>query len=80
MELHTIKISIMKRKDKVWVQELLVVEYDTDGSIEFITGEQLEIWYRDKIKGTVTAELEFNEAVQEAIYKACQGEIFWWVK
>ncbi len=26
-----------------------VVEYDTDGSIEFITGEQLEICNRDKV-------------------------------
>ncbi len=41
---------MMERKTRYEVQELPVVEYDTDGSIEFITGEQLEIWHRDKIK------------------------------
>lgn len=74
---HTTDKAMMERKTRYEVQELFVVEYDTDGSIEFITGEQLEIWYRDKIKGTVKPEkLEFNEAVQEAIYKVRQGEIF----
>ncbi len=44
------------------------LQYDTDGSIEFYNWEQLEIWYRDKIKGTVE-KLEFNEAVQEWLIK-----------
>ncbi len=68
----------MERKTRYEVHELFVVEvWLTDGSREFITGEQLRIWYWGiKLKGTVKPEkLEFNEAVQEAIYKVRQGEI-----
>ncbi len=44
----------MERKTRyASTQELLVAEYETDGSMKFITGEDLELWYRDKIKGTV---------------------------
>ncbi len=46
----------MGRKTNYEVQELFVLSHELDGSIEFITGEQLEIWYRDKIKGTVKPE------------------------
>ncbi len=49
----------MERKTRYEVQELLVAEYETDGSMKF-TGEDLELWYCDKIKGTVRPEkLEF---------------------
>ncbi len=40
------------------VQELLSQEYGTDGSIEFLNGEQLEIWYRIKLKGQFVPKLE----------------------
>ena len=74
---HTTDKAMMERKTRYEVQELLVAEYGTDGSIEFLNGEQLEIWYRDKIKGTVRPEkLEFDEALQEAFYKVRTGEIF----
>ncbi len=40
---------MMERKTRYEVQELFVVEYDTDGSIEFITGEQARnLVQRDK--------------------------------
>ncbi len=55
-ETHTTDKAMMERKTRHEVQESFVVEHDTDGSIEFITGEQLEIWHRDKIKGTVKPE------------------------
>ncbi len=45
---------------------MLVAEYETDGSMKFITGEDLELWYRGQIKGTVRPEIEFDEALQEA--------------
>ncbi len=45
--------AMMERKTRYEVQKLLVAEYETDGSMKFITGEDLELWYRDKIKGTV---------------------------
>lgn len=74
---HTTDKAMMERKTRYEVQELLVAEYGTDGSIEFLNGEQLEIWYRDKIKGTVRPEkLEFDEALQEAFYKIRTGELF----
>ncbi len=34
----------MERKTRYEVQELLVAEYETDGSMKFITGEDLELW------------------------------------
>ena len=74
---HTTDKAMMERKTRYEVQELLVAEYETDGSMKFITGEDLELWYRDKIKGTVRPEkLEFDEALQEAFYKVRTGEIF----
>lgn len=74
---HTTDKAMMERKTRYEVQELLVAEYGTDGSIEFLNGEQLEIWYRDKIKGTIRPEkLEFDEALQEAFFKVRTGEIF----
>ncbi len=51
---------MMERKTRYEVQELFVVEYDTDGSMEFITGA-VRIGTEIKIKGTVKPEkLEFN--------------------
>lgn len=74
---HTTDKAMMERKTRYEVQELLVAEYGTDGSIEWKTGEDLEIWYRNKIKGTVKPEkLEFNEALQEAYFKIRHGELF----
>ncbi len=46
---------MMERKDKVW-SSWIVCQYDTDGSIEDITGEQLKFGTEDKIKGTVKPE------------------------
>ena len=72
---HTTDKAMMERKTRYEVQELLVAEYETDGSMKFITGEALELWYRDKIKGTVRPEkLEFDEALQEAFYKVRTGD------
>ena len=74
---HTTDKAMMERKTRYEVQELLVAEYETDGSIKWITGEELELWYRNKIKGTVKPEkLEFNEALQEAFFKVRHGELF----
>jgi hypothetical protein len=74
---HTTDKAMMERKTRYEVQELLVAEYGTDGSIEWKTGEELELWYRNKIKGTVKPEkLEFSEALQEALFKIRQGEMF----
>lgn len=74
---HTTDKAMMERKTRYEVQELLVAEYETDGSMKFITGEDLELWYRDKIKGTIRPEkLEFDEALQEAFFKVRTGEIF----
>lgn len=74
---HTTDKAMMERKTRYEVQELIVAEYETDGSMKFITGEELELWYRDKIKGTVRPEkLEFDEALQETFYKVRQGELF----
>ena len=74
---HTTDKAMMERKTRYEVQELIVAEYETDGSMKFITGEDLELWYRDKIKGTVRPEkLEFDEALQETFYNVRQGELF----
>jgi adenylate kinase family enzyme len=74
---HTTDKAMMERKTRYEVQELIVAEYETDGSMKWITGEELELWYRDKIKGTVRPEkLEFDEALQETFYKVRQGELF----
>ncbi len=41
--------------------------------MKFITGEE-KLWYRDKIKRNGTSrEIEFDEALQEAIYKVRTG-------
>ncbi len=75
---HTTDKAMMERKDKIRRQELLVAEYETDGSMKFITGED-ELWYRDKIKGTVRPrEMEFDEVLlKKHFYKTfVQGEIF----
>ncbi len=61
----------MEERSKIQYQELLVAKYET-GSVKFITGEDLELWYRDKIKGTVHRKLEFDEALQEAFTKFVQ--------
>lgn len=72
---HTTDKAMMERKTRYEVKELIVAEYGTDGKIEWITGEQLELWYRDKIKGTVKPEkIKFDEALQEAFYKIRTGE------
>ncbi len=34
---------MMERKTRYEVQELLVAEYETDGSMKFITGEDLNL-------------------------------------
>ena len=74
---HTTDKAMIERKTRYEVQELIVAEYETDGSMKFITGEDLELWYRDKIKGTIRPEkLEFDEALQEAFFKVRTGEIF----
>ncbi len=65
----------MERKTRYEVQELFVVEYDTDGSIEFITESSQKFWYRDKIKGTVKPEKSLTKGTRR-IYKVRQGEIF----
>ncbi len=51
---------MMERKTRYEVQELFRVWHGWKYRI--YNWEQLEIWYRDKIKGTVKPEkLEFNE-------------------
>ncbi len=41
-----------------------------DGSIEFITGEQREIWYSEiKLKGTVKPEKSLNEGYKKRFIK-----------
>ncbi len=47
----------MERKTDTKYKKLLVAEYETDGGMKFITGEDLELWYRGKIKGTVRREI-----------------------
>ncbi len=44
--------------------------------MKFITGEDLELWYRDKIKGTVRPEVEFDEALQAFYKEVHYREIF----
>ncbi len=58
----------MERKTKDTVQELLVAEYETDGG-RGITGEDLELWYREENQRNGTSQAEFDEALQEAFYK-----------
>ncbi len=52
------------RKTRYEVQELLVAEYETDGSMKFITGEDLELvsWQNQR---NGTSKLEFDEALQK---------------
>ncbi len=47
---------MMERKTGYEVQELLVAEYEADGANAVLLAEDLELWYRDKIKGTVRPE------------------------
>ncbi len=56
---------------------LLVAEYETDGSMKFITGEDLELCIVTKSKERYVPErLEFDEALQEAILqKFVQGDL-----
>ncbi len=64
------------RKTRYEVQELLVAEYETDG-MKFITGEDLELGIRQKIKGTVRPEkLEFDEGYKKHFTKFAQGRFF----
>ncbi len=67
---------MMERKTRYEVQELLVAEYEIDGSMKFITGEDLELWYRDKIKGTVIRPEKLNlvKLLQEAFYSSYRGD------
>ncbi len=53
---HTTDEAMMERKTRYEVQELFVVEYDTDGSIEFITWAVRNL-VQNKIKGTVKPEV-----------------------
>ncbi len=64
------------KKDKIRSTRIkFVAEYETDGSMKFITGEDLELLVSWQIKGTVRPEkLEFDEAV--TFYKVRTGEIF----
>ncbi len=65
----------MERKTRYEVQELLVAEYETDGSMKFITGEDLELWYRDKIKGTVRPEkLNLMKRYKKHLQSSYRGE------
>ncbi len=64
----------MERKTRCEVQELLVAEYETDGSMKFITGEDLENFgIVTKSKERYVPKLEFDEALQEAFYKVRTG-------
>ncbi len=54
-DIRQTKAMMEERQDTKY--KLLVAEYETDGSMKFITGEDLELWYRDKIKGTIYVEI-----------------------
>ncbi len=70
---------MMERKTRYEVQELLVAEYETDGSMNLLLAK---VWtLSDKIKGTVRPEkLEFDEALQATLQSSYRGEYFWWVR
>ncbi len=63
----------MERKTRYEVQELLAAEYhETDAVVKFITGEDLELWYRDENQrnGTRPEKLEFDEAFTRSILQS----------
>ncbi len=60
---------MMERKTRYEVRIACCRIWRADGSMEIYYYEDLELWYRDKIKGTVRPEVEFDEALQEAFYK-----------
>ncbi len=73
---HVRQTSNDGKKTRYEVQEF-VAEYETDGSKYEIYYHDLELWYRDKIKGTVRPEeLNLDEALQEAFYKVRTGGDF----
>ncbi len=53
-----------ERQDTIRVQELLVAEYETDGSRNLLLAKICELWYRDKSKERYAWEIEFDEALQ----------------
>ncbi len=63
------------KKDKIQKYKALVAEYETDGSMKFVTGEDLELWYRDKIKGTVRPKWNLMKRYKKQLYKVRTGEI-----
>ncbi len=72
---HTTDKAMMERKTKIRSTRIACRRIsETDGSAKFITGEDLELWYRDKIKGTVRPEkLEFDEGYKKHFTKFVQG-------
>ncbi len=52
------------KKDKIRSKRFACRNYETDGSMKFITGEDLELWYRDKIvKDGTSREIKLDEAL-----------------
>ncbi len=65
----------MMEKNRYSTEVALVAEYETDGGMKFITGEDLELWYRDKIKEQyVPKKWNLMKALQ-AFSKVRTGEI-----
>ncbi len=64
---HMTDKAMMERKTRHEVQELLVAEYETDGSKEFITAKiRTLVSWQNQRNGTSFEKLEFDEALQEA--------------
>ncbi len=72
---HTTDRAMMERKTRLKVQELLVAEYEADGSMKFITGEDLElVSWQNQRNGTSRKWIWWS--VTRSIYKVRTGEIF----
>ncbi len=61
------------KKDKIRSTRIACCRYETDGS-EIITGEDLELWYRDKIKEQYVPRSGIWWALQKHFTKFVQGD------
>ncbi len=49
--------AMMERKTRYEVAKNCCYEYETDGSMKFITGEDLELWYRQSQRNGTSREI-----------------------
>ncbi len=77
---HTTDKGNDGKKDQDTKYRIACARYETDGNMKFITGEDLELWYRDKNQRNGTSRSGIWWSDTRSILQSSYRGDFWWVK